>query len=355
MTSSFLIRTAKPSDRDVLLSLAKEFDLLNLPPQKKLLENKIQNSVLSFQGELPPNKAEYVFLLEDLKQKKVVGTSSLITQQGTPDKPHYYLKLFSKTLKVAESLRAPRERKHSVLRFCCCQHRGPTEVGGLLLHRPYRSHLQKLGWQISLARFLYVGLFPQSFSEKFHCEFAPYLNEQSGSSFWDHFGHLFTGLSYSEILKEDYGEVIKHFFPKEDIYLTLLPIEAQNTLGKISPKAMAAKKMLEGMNFRPCDEFHPLDGAPHYKVDKKDLKILQEGKIALLGHSPLLRNSQKAGSKALVGAVGAKGFRACLCPYEDESHKEGERSQGVIFIPQEAQDLLELQKPETELFYYPLV
>ena len=211
---SFLIRTAKPSDRNDLYSLAKTFDLLNLPSQKDLLEKKIQKSVLSFQGEIPREEAEYMFVLEDLTQKKVIGTSSIIGQNGTFHKPYYYLKLLPKVLKYGSQ-----KKELSMLRLCCnCQ--GTTEIGGLILHKSYRGNPKKLGHQISLARFLYVAFFPHAFSEKFQCALAPRLNSKGSSFFWDAFGYHFTGLSYDDILKRDYRKIIKHLFPKKTfIYL----------------------------------------------------------------------------------------------------------------------------------------
>ena len=346
---SFLIRTAKLSDRDALFSLAKTFDLLSLPPQKDLLEAKIQTSILSFQGELPRDQAEYVFVLEDLTQKKVIGTSSIIGQHGTLHKPHYYLKLLSKTLKYNSQ-----KKEHSMLRLCCT-HQGATGIGGLILHNSYRGHPNKLGHQISLARFLYVAFFPHCFSEKFHCEFAPHLNANGDSAFWNGFGYHFTGLSYSDILKEDYKKIIKQLFPKEDIYLSLLSPEAQKTLGKISLQTASAKKMLESIYFRPLNEFHPLDGGPHYGIYKKDLKLFKEGQFASLCKEDLLNKKidtdiSPSHSEALIGAVGDKGFRACLSSCAFRTQSDGFLE---ISLPAEVKKILKVS-PKATLFYYPL-
>ena len=380
---SFLIRTAKASDRDTLVSLAKTFDLLNLPSQKPLLEEKMQTSLLSFQGEIPPHQAEYIFVLEDLTHKKVIGTSSIIGQHGTFEKPYYYLKLLSKTLKFGSQ-----KKEHLMLRFCCnCQ--GSTSIGGLVLHHSYRGHSKKLGRQISLARFLYMAFFPRRFSEKMHCEFAPCLHPDGSSAFWDSFGSYFTGLSYNEILKRNYGEVIKHLFPKEDIYLSFLSLEAQKVLGRVSPQTISAKKMLESICFRPLNEFHPLDGGPHYGANRKDLKPFKEGRFASLQEEDFSYKGSGSGGKrgeeakgdddsgdgdsggdgdgdrvssssqtqsspgpseALVGTMGEEGFRACVCFYSSRVQSDG--SLGIV-LPSEAKRVLKVS-PNATLFYYSL-
>ena len=59
----------------------------------KVLGEKIERSVASFSGELTKKEAEYLFVLEDLEQEQIVGSSLILAKHGSQDVPHYYFKL----------------------------------------------------------------------------------------------------------------------------------------------------------------------------------------------------------------------------------------------------------------------
>ena len=59
---SFIIRASRVDDIQQVTDLAKQFNLLNLPGDKKVITEKIERSVASFDGDLPKNKTEYVFV-----------------------------------------------------------------------------------------------------------------------------------------------------------------------------------------------------------------------------------------------------------------------------------------------------
>ena len=53
---SFVIRAVHADDLSQLVDLAKQFTLLNLPGEKKIIAEKISKSKLSFAGKLPKEK-----------------------------------------------------------------------------------------------------------------------------------------------------------------------------------------------------------------------------------------------------------------------------------------------------------
>ena len=64
---SFLVRPVRHEDVNQLVDLAKQFGLLNLPGDKKVIARKIEKSVASFSREVESHQAEYLFVLEDLE------------------------------------------------------------------------------------------------------------------------------------------------------------------------------------------------------------------------------------------------------------------------------------------------
>ena len=93
---SFVVRSVKREDLQQLTDLAKQFNLLNLPGDKKILTEKIARSEASFAGELEKDQAEYVFVIEDTEQEMVIGSSLIIAKHGNEDVPHSYFKILKR-------------------------------------------------------------------------------------------------------------------------------------------------------------------------------------------------------------------------------------------------------------------
>ncbi len=80
----------------------------------------------------------------------------------------------------------------------------------------------------------------------------------------------------ADILSRSNKEFILNLFPEDNIYITLLPIEARNAIGKVGEETMPVKKMLESIGFRYTNEVDPFDGGPHYRANLKDIKPIKE-------------------------------------------------------------------------------
>ncbi|MNJ93509.1 Arginine N-succinyltransferase [compost metagenome] len=277
---SFIIRPVRHDDLDQLVDLAKQFNLLNLPGDKKVINEKIERSERSFAGDLPKEKTEYLFVVEDTEEKMVVGSSLVIAKHGSEEVPHSFFKVmkrdhFSQDLGIGFI--------HQVLRFQL-DFDGPTEIGGLLVDKTYRRRPEKLGKQISLARFLYMGLYPEKFEERVLCELTPPLTEEGRSEFWEALGRRFTGLPYQEadLLSQSHKEFIESLFPQDDIYLALLDSKARLVLGRVGEATKPAQHLLESIGFHYLDEVDPFDGGPHYGAKTSEILPIKYGKRAKL-------------------------------------------------------------------------
>jgi arginine N-succinyltransferase len=337
---SFIIRAVQHDDLTQLVDLAKQFSLLNLPGDRKVLSQKIDRSEQSFAGKLSKNQAEYLFVLEDTEEKMIVGSSLVIAKHGSEEVPHCFFKIlkrdmFSQDLGVGFI--------HQVLRFQL-DFDGPTEIGGLLVDRSYRRRPEKLGKQISLARFLFMGLHPEKFEDRVLCELTPPLTEEGRSEFWEALGRRFTGLPYQEadMLSQSHKEFIESLFPKDDIYLALLDAKARLVLGRVGEATKPAQHLLESIGFEYLDEVDPFDGGPHYGASVSDILPIQQGKKAKI-------QEFKDASFKDQGMMGTGGetFRAALVSYDLRGHE--------VAIPKKVRDALGVEIGDEVIiapFYY---
>lgn len=328
---SFLIRSVHSDDLPQLVDLAKQFTLLNLPGDKKVLTEKINKSKLSFAGKLPKDKAEYLFVLEDTEEKAIVGSSLILAKHGTDETPHSFFRVlkkdhFSQDLGIGFI--------HQVLRFQL-DIDGPTEIGGLLVDKDYRRRVEKLGKQISLARFLYIGIHQDKFQDRILCELTPPLTDEGRSEFWEALGRRFTGLPYQEadLLSQSHKEFIESLFPQEDIYLCLLDAKARLVLGRVGEATKPAQHLLESIGFEYLEEVDPFDGGPHYGVATKDVLPVKLGKKLELAE---FKDSSYRGGY-LLGTLG-KDFRATVTPADIRNEE--------ISIPSRVLDLLKVKVGE---------
>lgn len=273
---SFIVRAVRHEDLQNLQDLVKQFTLLNLPSEKKVLADKIDNSIQSFEGKLSKAESQYLFVLEDVEANMVVGSSLIMAKHGTEEIPHNYFKIlkrnhYSDDLGIGFI--------HQVLRFQIDTD-GPSEIGGLLVDKIYRRRPEKLGKQISLSRFLYMGLYPERFEDRVLCELTPPLTEEGRSEFWEALGRRFTGLPYQEadLLSQTHKEFISALFPEEDIYMCLLDAKARLVVGRVGEQTKPAQHLLESIGFAYLDEVDPFDGGPHFGANTRDILPIQQGK-----------------------------------------------------------------------------
>ncbi len=294
---SFIVRAVRRDDLQQLNELARQFTLLNLPADRRVIETKIDRSMASFAGALGKGDAEYLFVIEDPDAEMVVGSSLILAKNGTPTSPNFSFKILKKE-------RFSRELGigfiHQILRLTANTD-GPTEVGGLVVDRAYRRRPEKIGRMISLSRFLYIGMKRDHFESELHSEMAPPLTDDGRSEFWEALGRRFTGMPYQEAdqISSQNNGFIQSLFPEEDIYLALLDPKARLALGHVAEDTQAALHLLKKIGFKYKEEVDPFDGGPHLGCSVEDCTLIKN-----LKNYKLIKN--KSGSfeqTALVGLL----------------------------------------------------
>lgn len=220
------------------------------------------------------SKNYYIFVMEDSESKDILGVSMIHAQHGTEDEPHFYLTVgqeakFSQTINTGFV--------HGTLKLGLDTN-GPTEIGGLILNPDFRGSKEKLGKQLSFVRFLYMAINPDRFKPMVHSELMPPLDKHGNSPLWEAVGRRFLNMNYTEadILSRSNKEFILSLFPSENIYQTLLPMDAREAIGKVGKETEPVKKMLESIGFKYTYEVDPFDGGPHYRCVLKEIKTVKD-------------------------------------------------------------------------------
>lgn len=285
----YVIRGATMDDERDLLALARHLNTVNLPDDPAVVREIIDLSVKSMSGAIKdPRRREYTFVLEDLVEGRVVGSSKIIAQLGRRDAPYIY---FDVITEEKYSATVDRHFVHTVLSIGY-SYDGPTEIGGLIILPESRKVPEKLGMMISYVRFLFIAMHRGLFRNEIVAELLPPLLPDGRSHLWEALGRKFTDMTYLEadILSKRNKEFIKSLFPSGDIYATLLPQEAQDVIGKVGRETRGVEKMLRRIGFQYCNRIDPFDGGPHFRAQTDEIVLVKRARrtrVAKVGESPV--------------------------------------------------------------------
>jgi len=291
-----LLRDAQRTDLASISRLAKVLNTVNLPADERALARILDRSVRSFAGKIrEPLERHYVFVAEDSRSRRIVGTSMVIAQHGTRESPCTF---FDVSEREHYSSTLDRHFKHQVLSIGF-HFDGPTEIGGLVVDPSHRGGEARAGKQLSFVRFLYMAMFRDRFRETALAELMPPLTKDGRSAFWEAFGKRFTDLDYQTADKKsrENKEFIQQLFPNVDVYATLFPQTVRRMLGTVGPQSEPVKHMLEKIGFRYVSRIDPFDGGPHYEARLADVSLVRASRRAKLAKAAL----EQDGEDWLVG------------------------------------------------------
>jgi len=288
-----------------VLAVSEHLDTVNLPHDRRHIEGILDRSERSFAGELPPADREFLFVLEDLRETRIIGTSIIYAQHGTKRAPHIFFRVENDE---RYSVTLDRYFVHRTLRIGY-NYNGPTEIGGLILLPEYRGNSEHLGKTLSYVRFLFIAMHRTLFRDHVLSELLPPLEPDGTSKLWEALGRRFTGLTYQEadLLSKDNKEFIHALFPDDPIHTELLSDDVRGVIGEVGPETKAVEKMLRRIGFDYAEQIDPFDGGPHFVARTDEITIVHDARQAS-AHVV----AQPDGPWAIVGVEGASkpGFRA---------------------------------------------
>lgn len=327
----FLIRQSKPEDASTLLKLARTVYFINLPPNEQLIAGKIADSTRCFRElstelgaassaalnsgagsgrdkKLPDTKPVkkskssgggayghrdlFMFSILDADGGGVIGTSQIVSRMGGPGDPNWAMKVTEKKF-YSESLRYG--CTHSVGQLYGDES-GPSEIGGLILDPGFRGHRQRPGRFLSFARFHFMGAHRQKFADRILAEMMAPVSGDGDNAFWDAFGRKFIPVRYAEADRfcQHNRKFIYELLPKEEIYLTLLPLEVINTVAVVSRETLPARRLLESLGFKYRGFIDPFDGGPHLDAPTNEVPLVKNTHVASAVASTTMSNCKAA-------------------------------------------------------------
>ncbi len=263
----FVVRPVLAEDLDQLYKLSglAEAGLTTLPHDREVLQRKIKESIRSFESIADrPGDEVYLFVLEDLDKKRVIGTSAIYAKVGG-FQPFYTYKVQTITI-ASKMLKVKKDIRYLQL---VIDHNGPTEIGTLFLLPEYRK--EGLGRLLSLSRFLFIAQYRQCFEKDVIAEMRGVFDENNRSPFWESLGKHFFEVEFkkADLFVSKDKTFIADLMPKHPIYIPLLPAKVQQIIGKVHENTQPALYLLEKEGFRYKGEIDIFEAGPlvNAKVD----------------------------------------------------------------------------------------
>jgi arginine N-succinyltransferase len=272
-----------------------------------------------------------MFSIEDLDGGGVVGTSQIRAHMGGAGNPNWRMKLTERKFFAPE---LGQGTTHTVAQLDGDES-GPTEIGGLIIQPSHRGHKLRPGRFLSFVRFHFIALHRALFADTILAEMMGPVTSDGDNIFWDAFGRKFIPVKYAEADRfcQHNRKFIAELLPKEEIYITLLPLEIQNVVGAVSKETVPARRLLESLGFKYRGFIDPFDAGPHLDVNLADITLVQDTQRVDLGKAIA---EDKCPGRGIVSVLNAEGeFRATECPCL--------LTGDTLRIPQAALDLIRLE------------
>lgn len=267
----FLLRPVREDDFPAVTHLVGSIadGMTSLPKDPDFLAHRINDSLRAFDPRIhKPGGETYLFVLENLSDGSIVGTSGLLSRVGGFDP--FYTYTIRRHVTAYEPLQI--STKLETLHLTR-NHKGPTEICSLYLHHDYRSG--GLGKLISLARFCFMKAFPGRFDHEVIAELRGYIDASGHPPFWEAVGQKFFQKDYytADILSGiGEKEFIEALMPEYPIYISLLPESAQAAIGRVHTHTEPAKAILLKEGFEVTDEVDIFDAGPILKAKRESLR-----------------------------------------------------------------------------------
>jgi arginine N-succinyltransferase len=121
-----------------------------------------------------------------------------------------------------------------------------------------------------------MGLYRELFADRVIAEMMGALTPDSRNLLWEYLGRRFINLDYAEAdrFSQQSKEFITSLFPKEEIYVSLLPAVARSLIGRVGPETEPALRMLTRLGFEDHGHIDPFDGGPYLEAQTSKIPLI---------------------------------------------------------------------------------
>lgn len=271
-----IIRPIKKKDLDVFAEFSFEslLGITNLSRDRDKLLEKIMNSEKNFLSDVKqPSFEEYYFVLEDLSTERIGGVCGILANSSMSRKYCYQIDTI---VTCNKHLSAPKEMQ--ILRPAISKVNA-SEICSLYLEPIFRHSGQ--GRLLSLSRFLFIAFQKQRFKSKILAELRGFVDHGQACPFWNGIGHHFCLLSFVEIMSQiDQDRTfVSEILPKHPLYISLLPKEVQEVIGKTHESSKPALTMLTQEGFTQTQEVDVIDGGPTFLANASSIRTIKHSSL----------------------------------------------------------------------------
>jgi arginine N-succinyltransferase len=273
-----VVRAAESHDLEGLMALALQTGggMTTLKPDRDKLSARLDIACASFASAIAPAQRDYVFVMEDVSQNRIVGVCAIKAAVGLDDSFYNYrigtMVHSSKALNVYSRMETLTLGSDLT---------GSAELCSLYLDPAYRHGDN--GRLLSKSRMLFIAQFPHFFPDRLIAELRGFQRNDGTSPFWDSLGQHFFKMGFDRadgLSSQDKKSFIAELMPRYPLYIALLPQEAQDVIGKVHAASAPARRMLEqeGMHFEGYLDI--FDAGPVLQARGRELRSVRESMLA---------------------------------------------------------------------------
>ena len=272
-----VVRAVQEDDLAGLLALAQLAGggMTTLKPDPKALQERIEIACASFAQQIPASQCDYLFVMEDLAQRRLAGVCAIKSAVGL-DEPFYNYRLGT----LVHSSRELGIMSRLETLYLSNDLTGSAELCTLFLHPDYRSGSN--GRLLSKSRMLFLAQFPQLFPEHLFAEMRGYQRADGSSPFWDSLGRHFFNMEFEEadaLSCPGQKAFIAELMPRYPLYVAYLPDEAREVIGRVHDATVPARRLLEQEGLRYHDLVDIFDGGPVLQARVNELRSARESAL----------------------------------------------------------------------------
>lgn len=275
-----VIRAIQAGDLDALIDLATQVGsgMTTLKPDREMLGARVECAVASFAGAIPPEKRDYMFVMEDVENHRLAGICAIKGSVGL-DEPFYNYRIGT----LVHSSRELNVFTRMDTLYLSNDLTGSTELCSLFLQPDYRAGNN--GKWLSKCRFLFIAQFQQLFTEKIIAEMRGYQSEDGYVPFYEGLGRHFFKMDFNhvdQLTALGKKSFIAELMPRQPLYVDYLPEDARETIGKVHANTVPARRLLEseGMHFEGYVDI--FDAGPVLQARVSELRALRESALAVV-------------------------------------------------------------------------
>jgi arginine N-succinyltransferase len=345
-TDGLVVRAIESRDLDGLLALAQQVGggMTTLKPDRDKLAERVAIACASFAASISPPQRDYLFVMEDLTQRKgagqgqshgrLAGVCAIKATVGLEESFYNYrigmLVHSSKELGVYSPMDTL---------YLASDLTGSGELCSLYLHPDYRHG--ENGKLLSKSRLLFIAQYPHLFPQRLIAELRGFQRRDGSSPFWDSLGRHFFKMGFDradDLSSLDKKSFIAELMPRYPLYVALLPQEAQDVIGRVHEASAPARRMLEqeGMYFEGYVDI--FDAGPVLQGRCSELRIVRDSVLAQIDAQPPDPDSNHAAPPTMLIANTVMSRFRVIAGSSVPTHS---RSHAKLHLSQEAQQWLE--------------